>query len=98
MMLTESLDATKLMPEQRPQVIERIWRRAPPLPRETNGILNSAPADLHSRTRRRNVLRTKGTAGSRPRDVRCGLSTMCLSVADSPQGHVVLGRSGIGRS
>jgi hypothetical protein len=27
----------------------------------------------------------------RPRDVRCGLSAMCPPVADSPQGHVVLG-------
>ena len=32
MMLMEPLDATKLTPEQRHQVIERIWRRAPPLP------------------------------------------------------------------
>jgi hypothetical protein len=29
MMLMESLDATKLTPEQPHQVIERIWRRAP---------------------------------------------------------------------
>jgi hypothetical protein len=32
MMLMESLDATKLTPEQPHQVIERIWQRAPSLP------------------------------------------------------------------
>jgi hypothetical protein len=46
MMLMGSLDATKLTPEQRHQVIERIWRRAPPLPLRLKNLRDAEAAGI----------------------------------------------------
>ncbi len=46
MMLMGSLDATKLTPEQRHQVVERIWRRAPPLPLRLKNLRDAEAAGI----------------------------------------------------